>query len=130
MRKIKFRVWDVENKSWLDGCVIDQDGDLLVYTPGGHLLASNDYYIYSQYTGLKDWNGQEIWEGDVVEYHVEEEDYVKYNTSVSFREGDACWSIGSPYDIRYTLLERDLEVIGNIYENPGLILQWKDYQHL
>jgi uncharacterized phage protein (TIGR01671 family) len=75
--------------------------------------------ILMQYTGLKDKNGKEIWEGDVVR--------VKWGGigDVVFEDGGFV-SRGESGRVKYPVCEsdvaaRELEVIGNIYENPELV---------
>lgn len=132
MREIKFRAWDKINKKMarltLLGLHWELDDRLTVY--GVHDEAdhvSKDAPVM-QYTGLKDKNGKEIYEGDIVEWH-----YNKWNNDnpptytptvgrevVEYAEADN--EVGQPY-IGFTLPTNlpSLEIIGNIYENPELL---------
>ncbi len=107
MREIKFRAWDYDEeimrKNWTDISIV-----------------SSDRIILMQYTGLKDKNGKEIYEGDIVKgyFDVDEvEDYIYIGLSDEekkegmrvFNVKDIHWACGSVPEV--------LEVIGNIYEN-------------
>lgn len=116
-REIKFRVWDKKNQymskvmtiSWRNNKI-----ETLHYSnKGGVYLRENDA-ILMQYTGLKDVNGKEIYEGDIVKYTYE-------NLEVAFIKG--MFRVGY-YDLRpdyFTEDGRTLKVIGNIYEHSHLL---------
>ena len=80
--------------------------------------------ILMEYTGLKDKNGKEIYEGDILSgYYQDSLDYVEGVFTCSFESG--CFVIGLPKGYHPCLCdvfpESQLEIIGNIYENPELI---------
>jgi len=136
MREIKFRAWDKKTQSIRFVVkAIFAFGDasplaVIVYDFGKppkidykELLCKQECELM-QYTGLKDKNGKEIWEGDIVK--VEEG-----NFEVCFLEG--CWYLRRKFDgglsfgrLNETWTEAakkklSFEVIGNIYENPELL---------
>lgn len=137
MREIKFRAWEENGKNMISP---EETGD--------HTL--NDLtevmpYILMQFTGLKDKNGSEIYEGDVMllpdseivpitdegQGPIEEMNHL---CPVEFKEGcfglsvlensgvfhKGFWSFDSIFNGEGYKLE-DLEIIGNIYENPELL---------
>lgn len=114
MREIKFRGFDCENKIWRYGHFFEtvegvrrcynivEDREIKYYCDVGSI---------SQYTGLKDKKGNEIYEGDILidKYGTTGEckfhnGYIEYINTAGFIESGSKW-----------------EIIGNIYENPELL---------
>lgn len=117
MRQIKFRAWDVENQEMIDGDSLAFD----YYEPLCDQLRDSDEMKFMQFTGLKDRNGVEVYEGDVVKYlthtaHVfwspQDFGFVHYNEVIG---GYAGLSFFTGY--------KDFEVIGNIHQHPELLEQ-------
>lgn len=138
-REIKFRAWDDDSDSMLyqdkdkELCVfaIDESGICCWIFPGESMygqdpcdLESTPCYEIMQYTGLKDKNGKEIYEGDILRYVYSD---LLFNWLISFDDGAFIFqSIGIDGYLmdKYRLTQSnclDREVIGNIYENPELI---------
>jgi|SRR5690625_384655 len=131
MREIKFRAWfemqeRIVNHEHLDieyahdeGFGFAFDNSLYGITDDGNVKGTLVYKLM-QYTGLKDMNGTEIYEGDIVKYpHIVGFDDI---WKVEFSDGS--------FVIRETIVKislrelahkNNLEVIGNIYENPELL---------
>ena len=123
-RKIKFRIWDIENKEMLR--VQELDFEPTFY--GGRIAIRadqyNDYFdtedmILMQYTGIHDKNGKEIYEGDILKSIQWNVIYlVKYIGTAFYlcREGNK----GFNKITTWNNAEKS-EVIGNIYDNPELL---------
>ena len=133
----KFRAWDKEYEVMIDWFWLSSEGDLYetpvtVYDTPHLELERNDDLIAMQYTGLKDKNSVEIYEGDVVERtYLFNGGYGETHTGeVVYDKEYARYVISRPQkhiepkteDLRNILSDKSTyEVIGNIYENPELI---------
>jgi len=127
MREIKFRAWIKKEKKMLKHEEILYDGPLQYPKESGLILM--------QYTGLKDKNGKEIYEGDIVTIIFDKNWSEKYPDTqdvgeVIFDNGTFCarkgkekiraWKDGV-HDWHSLENVEELEVIGNIYENPKMV---------
>lgn len=135
MREIKIQVWDeTRNQMWKDdeleaAFTVDilfasfSSGKLII----GTYDASGDWHELKvrQYTGLKDKNGQEIFEGDIVkisDHPFEGPITVNGNYEVGYNsEMELCCGSWLLFRMRHYA-----EVVGNIYENPELLEKQSD----
>ena len=133
-KEIKFRAWDKEtgkmhyqiNKPRTDENINDEL--IIQFDCTGYSARTKNKYIGSdclmQYTGLKDKNGKEIFEGDVV--FSESNQYYKQDEIV-WDCYDMGWDIGKKdsWKLRSPMSSKT-EIVGNIYENPELITEVKN----
>jgi len=110
MREIKFRAWD--GKKMLQGQSVM---NLSLAT----LLTWSDKVM--QFTGLKDKNGKEIYEGDLIQ-DLPDGYEPRLIDEVVWWEEKLAWAVKDKFG-GYGMLwpEKEFKVIGNIYENPELI---------
>jgi len=106
MREIKFRAFDTYTNrivSWeeiKESCELDSFFDLVSFEK-------------VQFTGLKDCNGEDIYEGDIIQ---DDEFYVSHIYWCDETHMWACTDIGGLCDV-----PSEVKVIGNIYQNPELL---------
>ena len=124
MREIKFRAWDKKGKEMFRLAMISflDKGEIILTGRGGS--TDNKNAILMQYTGLKDKNGKEIYEGDIVKCHesiIEPQKETIYliiwddeHAAFTQKNKENSWGLG--YMKIYPV-----EIIGNAYENPELL---------
>ena len=116
MREIKFRIWDGHTKSffntpdthYLPKLRCDEEGVLTIEP-------KDDTYVLQQFTGVTDKNDKEIYEGDIVRCIFRGADLDDWTNAVTIKTTQGVCVGGKP------IWPHDMEVIGNIYENPELL---------
>jgi uncharacterized phage protein (TIGR01671 family) len=111
-RKLKFRVYIPDHEKL---CYFN-----LTHFDYSDRYLSQHLYPVQQYTGLKDKNGVEIYEGDIVKATSDQYTNENFVGKVIFDEGCFLTWINKN-DIRGIWGEDDIEVVGNIFENPELL---------
>jgi len=143
MREIKFRGKNLNTKEWVYGDLLQwNDGETAIGVHGqfiddGYHFNENydktpyvDETTVGQYTGLKDKNGKEIYEGDIISVNG------KYPKLIRYIDEWASYCLANLTDLdcdlktRYwqqvspcwwTDYKREIKVIGNVYDNPELL---------
>src|SRR5687768_1722567 len=131
--EIKFRAWIAKMETMSDEVTIRHDGTFVAVVGGVNGYSTSDGGILMQYTGLKDKNGEEIYQGDILKIGDEAALYdVKWRCGAFFVErklhpqlgdGDYGWAFSvmcdcEEFDGDHTMMETT--VVGNVHENPDL----------
>lgn len=147
MREIKFRAWDKENLQFVTVMSIHYA------TKKPYICTTREKYSSAlrrlvfekielmQYTGLHDNNGKEIYEGDLIQWNkpfgsIAEVKFGHWDNGEIYEANE--WGYGwycvfkyshkkRIYDQYQQLYGQDIEVVGNIYENPELLKECRSY---
>ncbi len=122
MREIKFRAWHKDSKIMFDvngmsptAAEEKRNGMNFVYSRGDVVLM--------QYTGLRDRNGKEIFEGDIAEHNG------KLKSVVEYIADDAGFKLINKrmgkMHMDYEYFSRYVKVVGNIFENSEMLEEEK-----
>ena len=120
-REIKFRAWDKEENEMFNASsgFNDFTVGIKVESVEHTMTVSSKKYELMQFTGLLDKNGKEIYEGDVVKDDNGGDEELGIQIGKVMWNHEWCsfrWNDGDDWS-----LHSELEVVGNIYENPELI---------
>lgn len=130
MREIKFRAWEITKlmNGTFSKRMITNDNLLMFGDIPSPMIAEGwidaephegEQWVWMQYTGLKDKNGKEIYEGDIVRHHK-----YGFNWQVIYSPKNTGYDLINPeHESMHLcdLCQPNLETIGNIYENPELL---------
>ena len=138
MKEVKFRGKRIDNDNWIYGLIVKTSFNWYILKKGSDGFYDDckvELKTIGQYTGLKDKNEQEIYEGDILQLESPKRHYTggyiagKYELGdtviVSFKEGNFIdeWTEKPLHERIYGIVHRKIEheVVGNIYENPDLL---------
>lgn len=135
MRDIKFRAYNKVSKKinyqdemgYIDGCYLGSNGANQT-TSNIYSASKRDSCVVMQFTGLKDKNGIEIYEGDLIRNRSGRVCSVVFNSNGAMFDAEChkkSWEGTNSVGFKTFQWSRCVEVIGNIHQDPELIKQAK-----
>ena len=113
-REIKLRVWNKLKKEFVPQTHLDMKVIIahIEWRANSIKFTSNDFFEFSEFTGLLDKNGKEIYEGDILESKAFIDIFSWVDGGYTFNKdkNEDVMTVHYPY-----------EIIGNIHENPELL---------
>lgn len=123
MREILFRGKTI-NENWFYGLLVNKHGKWYINKPGSPVSYAIQPETICQYTGLNDKNGKKIWEGDILEGHLDD----KFPEDVTREKviwHESGWKTEEPGCVDKEYLDEfdteNFEVVGNVFDNPELL---------
>lgn len=117
MREIKFRAWDKQNKEMCYNDTFDEDSVYRGSLASINISLKNDSFEFMQFTGLKDKNGKEIYEGDIVCLGSNFDTVIFDYGMFVLEEMSACYCRGVPL----AEYNNGITIQGNKFGNPELL---------
>ena len=125
MRQFKFRAWSNEHNRYCDFVTLDEDGRWIGWIKGSGVYLTTADIILEQYTGLKDNDGKEIYEGDVLWWeHYNGMNFNMYEHKAEVKKKKKL----AEYFVSYAdtslgelIMEEEVYINTNIHENPELL---------
>lgn len=126
MREIKFRGKRLDNGEWIEGDLLRMNDHRFIFpdpAPEGIDKYEVDPATVGEYTGLKDRNGKEVYEGDVIK--IPETDFNAEIIGRVLFDDDAYYIIplrgGHLWGLHWSLRKHDAKIIGNLHDNLELL---------
>ena len=128
MRPIKFRGKRLDNGEWIIGYYLEMElcdgcGRCSYIKADGYEPIKVNPNTIGQYTGLKDKNGEKVFEGDIIRYFYPENLFIDYTGVIKYQNGsfNFCHTDGDGMLRMRDFGKLATEVLGNIHDNPDLL---------